>query len=89
MLRRLGLGRSTVVDAAEPGGNSPAGSLAENPGETERSAAEFGGAPRDRDRGEAAAATAAREGVGRGFLRSWLPTSRGNAAASAATASAA
>ncbi|EJK68303.1 hypothetical protein THAOC_10530 [Thalassiosira oceanica] len=59
MLRRLGLGRSTVVDAAEAGENTPAGSLAENPGETERSAAEFGGAPRDRDRNAAASAATA------------------------------
>ncbi|EJK74925.1 hypothetical protein THAOC_03369 [Thalassiosira oceanica] len=92
--------RPAVVDAAEAEENTPAtpGSLAENPGETERSAAEFGGAPRSgqrpRPRGQTEARRPRRPRLDEGWGEaSYSPGfrigPRGNAAASTATASAA
>ncbi|EJK74190.1 hypothetical protein THAOC_04147 [Thalassiosira oceanica] len=61
--------RPAVVDAAEAEENTPAGSLAENPGETERSAAEFGGAPRSgqRPRGQTEARRPRRPRLDKGW----------------------
>ncbi|EJK71390.1 hypothetical protein THAOC_07177, partial [Thalassiosira oceanica] len=84
MYRLFRLGRTTAVDTAEVGDDTSAAPTAEIPEDTERSAAEFGGAPSgpsNGDRGDAAAAAGVHRG--RSIQRSRLPTSRGNTAAAA------